>query len=102
LRDAGGRGDETGVDAHRGRLAGAVRAEKADDLAATNLEGDVVERAERPISLGEAVSVDQHVGGQWTSNEERLRKSEKKCPLCGVARRGNGLPSGFLPGSLLE
>src|SRR5262249_12410470 len=37
---AGGGREDTGEDAHRRRLAGAVRAEEADDLAAGDVEGD--------------------------------------------------------------
>ena len=44
---------------HRGRLAGAVRAEEADDLAGGNREGQIVERGERAEVAGQAVELEQ-------------------------------------------
>ena len=43
---------EAGEDAHRGRLSGAVGAQKADDLPLFHLKGDVVYRDIASVSLG--------------------------------------------------
>ena len=80
-RRPAGRRDEAREDAHRGRLAGAVWAEKADDFAAPNLEVDLVERAERPEALGQVVRVDHHVGGHPASEPENaVRANRWKMP----------------------
>ena len=46
------------------RLAGAVVAEDRDDLAAAQLEGDVVQRADVAVDLADAVGSDDHVAGR--------------------------------------
>ena len=49
--------------AQRGRLAGAVRAEQADDLASLDPEADAVDRAVAvAVLLDEVVDRDRHVG----------------------------------------
>jgi hypothetical protein len=63
-RRARRRRDEAREDAHRGRLARAVRPEKAHDLAAAHFEVDLVDRTERPEALGQVVRVDHDVGGR--------------------------------------
>ena len=63
---AGGRDHEAGEHPHRGGLAGAVRPEEAEHLAARHVEGDVVDGGEAAESLGQPVDLDQHrlaVGG---------------------------------------
>ena len=47
-----------GQDAHRRRLAGRVRAEQAPDAARLDLEGQVADGDELPISLGEPLNFD--------------------------------------------
>src|SRR5262249_9294336 len=54
---AGGR-HEAGQDPHGCRLARAVRAEEADDLALLDREGDVLDGRNRPVALGEAIDLD--------------------------------------------
>ena len=95
-RRAPGRGDEAREDAHRGRLAGAVGAQEADDFATTNLEVDLVDRTERAEALAQLVRVDHHVGGhptsencEWGVSRERARIAGK----CGEMRPA-GLPRG--------
>ena len=53
----GGR-EEAGEDAHRGGLAGAVGAEKADDLSFFDFEGDVVDSDSTGVSLGQTFDFD--------------------------------------------
>ena len=53
-RRARGRFDQRAERPHRRRLAGTVRPEEAEDLAASDLERDVVERAAVAEGLGEA------------------------------------------------
>ena len=87
--------DEAGQDAHRRRLAGAVRPEKADHLAAADLEAHLVERAERPESLGQLVRVDHHVGSHPTSGSSKKKlglrsahPSDGTSSVNGIARVG--------------
>ena len=58
LGGAGSGGQEAGQDAHGGRLAGAVAAQKAQDFALGNVEGDVVERDEVSVTLGQIADFD--------------------------------------------
>src|SRR5580704_705856 len=44
---AAGSGEQAAQHAERGRLAGSVGAQKAEDLAAVNLEADMIDRGER-------------------------------------------------------
>jgi hypothetical protein len=46
---------EAGEHAHRGGLAGAIGAEKTDDLPFFDLEGDVVDSDSTSVSLGESL-----------------------------------------------
>jgi hypothetical protein len=53
---------------HRRRLAGAVGADQAEDLAVPDLEGNVVNRDERPVGLADAVDLDDRTRihrGSW-------------------------------------
>ena len=63
----GGR-HEAGEDAHRRRLAGAVRAEEAEDLAALDAEADVVDRRDAAVAFREVLDLD-HVGTPIVSGE---------------------------------
>ena len=47
----------------RGRLAGAVRSEKSEDLGATHAHGQTGERDRLPIPLGKVLGVDSERGG---------------------------------------
>jgi hypothetical protein len=49
---------EAREDLHRGGLAGAVRAEKADDAALVDAEGHAVDRGDRPVVLGKLIDLD--------------------------------------------
>jgi hypothetical protein len=51
-------GQEAGQHLHRRRLAAAVRAEKAEDLAASDGEADAVDRDEGAEAAGEAAGDD--------------------------------------------
>ena len=53
--DAAARGHETADGVHERRLAGAVRADQADDLVRTDADGDVVDRDAPAESYGHAV-----------------------------------------------
>ena len=55
-RGSFGRRQQTRQHLHRGRLAAAVGAEKAEDLAALDPEVDVIDRSESAESLGQAVA----------------------------------------------
>jgi len=46
---------------HRGRLAGAVRAQEAEDLAARDLEGQAVEGDGRAETLRDVVDLEAHL-----------------------------------------
>src|SRR5205823_3477606 len=48
-----------GQDPHGRRLSGAVRAEKAEDLAGRGAEGDVLDGGTRAVALGESAGFDQ-------------------------------------------
>ena len=57
--DAPAVGDTQSLDAlHRRRLAGAVRADEAEDLALEDLEGDILHRADRAVGFREAGGLD--------------------------------------------
>ncbi len=56
---AGGGADQAQHHSQRGRLAGAVRAEVAEDVAALDRQVDVVDRDDAPIALGEAADLDR-------------------------------------------
>ena len=58
---AAGRDEEAAEDADERRLAGAVRAEEAEDLAARDLQRDAVERADGAEVLGDVLNVDADV-----------------------------------------
>src|ERR1051325_4760972 len=58
---AGGGDEEAAEDADERRLAGAVRAEEAEDLAARDLQRDVVEGADGAEVLGDVLDVDADV-----------------------------------------
>ena len=55
---AGGGGEVAGQDAHGGRLAGAVGAEEADDLAGRHVEGHVADGGVVAVVLGQVADVD--------------------------------------------
>jgi hypothetical protein len=57
------RGQVARQDAHRGRLAGAVGAEEADDLAARHREADVVDRRHAGVRLHEVGDLDRRLRG---------------------------------------
>ena len=59
---AGGRPQEAAHHLERGRFAGAVGAEQAEDLAAADAEGDVVGRGEVAELLGQPVGLDHGCG----------------------------------------
>jgi hypothetical protein len=48
-----------GEDAHGRRLAGAVRAQKAEDFSTLDPEGEVIDRRDAAISLGEVLNLYQ-------------------------------------------
>src|SRR5205814_1985053 len=58
---AAGRDEETAEDADERRLAGAVRAEETEDLAARDLQRDAVERADGAEVLADVLDVDADV-----------------------------------------
>ena len=70
-RAAGGR-EDAGQDAHRGRLAGAVRPEEADDLAARDPEGDAAHRVDARRSAWQR-SRTSIIGGAGSSAREPER-----------------------------
>jgi hypothetical protein len=49
-------------DAHRRRLAGAIGAEEAEDLATGDLEVEPIERDDGPEALADVVDVEGHLG----------------------------------------
>src|SRR5580765_3020969 len=53
-----GGGEKAGEHLHGGRLAGAIRAEETEDLAALDGEADVVHRDEGAKALGERLRLD--------------------------------------------
>jgi len=55
---AGGCVEEARDDAHRRRLAGAVRAEESEHLARLHLEGQIIYGAQRTILFGQPLTVD--------------------------------------------
>ena len=59
-RAAGGAGHGAGKDAHGGRLAGAVRAQEADDLAGRHAEAQVFHGRQGAVALGQLF---RHDGG---------------------------------------
>src|SRR5262249_57359827 len=70
LRPALRHAKEPGEHLHRGGLAGAVRAEEAEDLAATDVEADVVDRGEIAEPAGEPF------------------RDDRRLPVAGGGRRG--------------
>src|SRR5258705_27316 len=71
FRGALGRRDEAREDAHRRRLARAVRAEEPDDFAPSHFEADAVERAEISEALCQFIRIDHHIGGHPTSSQKK-------------------------------
>ena len=58
-RLAFGRRHVAGQDAHGRRLAGAVRTEKAEDFSALDAEGQVIDRGDAAVALGEVLNLNQ-------------------------------------------
>ena len=56
-----GRRHEPGDDAHRRRLAGAIRAEKAQDLPGRHAERDIGDRGQVTVAFGEMLDFDHEV-----------------------------------------
>ena len=64
---AGGRQEHAAEDLERGRLAGAVEAEEADDLAALDGEGEVADGGVLAVVLGQSFDFDHGGGGDGGS-----------------------------------
>src|SRR5439155_13194801 len=73
LGHAAGGGQVAGEDAHGGRLAGAVGAEKAHDLAAADLEADAVDGQHGAEVLGEVLDAD-HAHGSCMGGRGETRR----------------------------
>jgi len=52
---------DSGEDAHRGGLAGAVRAQKAEDLPRLHLEADIIDRFQLPVALHQVLDFDHEL-----------------------------------------
>ena len=63
--------DQAEEDAHRRRLAGAVRAEEAVDVADTDGEIDIAHRDDSAIALDEPARDDRKLGGVLGHNHRR-------------------------------
>ena len=63
LNVAGGRLDESEEHAHRGRLAGPVRAEKAENVAARHLHRELIDGEDFAVPLGERLGFYYEVVG---------------------------------------
>src|SRR5262249_6785196 len=64
-RGARGRREQSAQHPDRRRLAGAVAAEEAEDLAATDVERDVVDRDERAEAPRQTADLDRRATVQW-------------------------------------
>ena len=75
-------------DPHRGRLAGAVGAEQAEDGAGLDLEVEAVERARLAEALDEALGADRgHVARGSGHRRDATRRVAGPAPLSGRRRR---------------
>jgi hypothetical protein len=82
---AGGRPVEAEDQAHRGRLAGPVRAEEAGDDAGSDGEREVVDRALLAVVLHEPARLD-HPRNVWLDDEKCVRVSSvESAPWRGTA-----------------
>ena len=78
---AGGRRDQPDQHAQRGGLAGAVRAEQPDDLAALDPEADVVDRAVAAgVLLDQRLDADRHVGEVGSRLEHAAGGARSRTP----------------------
>jgi hypothetical protein len=65
---------ESGRDAHRGGLAGAVRPQETDDFAGLDLEADAFDGALAGVHLGQTIG-DDHSGSEVELAQGRTRAS---------------------------
>ena len=74
--EAPSRGSENrGQDADRGRLAGAVRAENAEDLARLGFEAEIGDGDERAVALLDAASLDRRAHEPLRNETSSLRST---------------------------
>ena len=71
LRAAGRGAEEAEHEAQRRRLAGAVGAEEAEDLAGSDVEVEPVEGAEAAVVFGQVFGVEEH-GGYFPTHHRCL------------------------------
>ena len=89
LGAAGGRPDQVEQDAHRGRLAGAVRSQEPEDLALGDLQIEVDDPPVLPVGLGQSFGLDD--GGHITSLRRHTTGfSTRPSRLRAPRRRRNG------------
>ena len=100
-RDAGrarGGGDQGGEHAHGGRLAGAVRAEKAEHLTGGDAEGDIIDRDPLPEPLRQMLDDQRRLARRSSSTpaRESSARSASRCSTpptpVSVARRRSADP----------
>ena len=86
-----GRRHVAGQDAHRRRLAGAVRAEEAEDLAALDAEADIVDGRDAAVALGEVLNLNHELLRSVCRRRRcRAARAHEVRPSTGDAtRRGN-------------
>ena len=88
--DAAGVGRQIAGDhPHRGRLAGAVGAEKAQDLAARDVEGDAVDRGDRAEALDQPFDREQLIHGRrFPSSLRAASRCRTHCRAPHMAQAG--------------